>query len=231
LGRGVGDELADVEENRRRFAAAVGYEPAALFELSQVHGREVRAVTAADQPELVRAESGDGLVVSGGAAAGVRSADCVPVLVADPVTRSAAALHAGWRGVALGVVPAGVERLIEVSGATASRLVAAIFPHIETCCFEVGQDVAQQLMAAWTAAGGGNASRAEVPSGVLEQRPGEKPHIDLSGIVIQQLLAAGLRRAHIDVVPGCTVCDADRFFSFRRDGQASGRHLTAIIAG
>jgi YfiH family protein len=221
LGRGVGDDLAHVAENHRRFAEAVGYAPELLFEVSQVHGRAVREVTPDDQPLLVRAESGDGLVASRGAVAGVRTADCVPVLVADPQTRSVAALHAGWRGVVLGVVTHGVERLMASSGAPASRLVAGVFPHISVCCFEVSDDVEQHLLAS---------SPQPEAAGLVERPLGAKPHVSLSAIVQQQLLAAGLPRASIDVVPGCTMCDSERFFSFRRDGQASGRHLTAIVA-
>jgi YfiH family protein len=221
LGRGVGDDLEHVAENHRRFAEAVGYAPELLFELSQVHGPEVREVTPEDQPLLVRAESGDGLVASRGVVAGIRTADCVPVLLADPQTRAVAALHAGWRGVALGVVPQGVERLIAVSSAPATRLVAGVFPHIAVCCFEVSEDVVQQLLAA---------SPQPDAADLVERPLGGKPHVSLTAIVQQQLLAAGLTRANIDLVPGCTMCDSEQFFSFRRDGQASGRHLTAIVA-
>jgi YfiH family protein len=224
LGRGVGDDPAHVAENHRRFADAVGYAPDSLFELNQVHGRVVRDVTPGNQPLQLREESGDGLVGTRGTVVGVRTADCMPVLVADPVTRTAAALHAGWRGVVLGVVAAGVERSIAVAGAPPERLIAAVFPQIGVCCFEVSDDVAQQLVAASPLLPAAGVS-------VVEQRPGEKPRVSLSAIVQQQLMAAGIPRANIDVVSGCTLCDAERFFSFRRDGQASGRHLTAIVAG
>jgi YfiH family protein len=222
LGRAVGDNLEHVAENHRRFAEAVGYAPEALFELSQVHGRDVREVRPGEDPKVVRSESGDGLVGLDGAVVGVRTADCVPVLVADTETRRVAALHAGWRGVALGVVPAGVERLVAASGAPRERLIAAVFPHIAVCCFEVSDDVAAQLVAA---------SGAGESAPLVEQGPRGKPHVNLEAVVRLQLMAAGLPTENIDVVPGCTRCDAARFFSFRRDGRASGRHLTAIIAG
>jgi YfiH family protein len=222
LGRGVGDHPESVAENHRRFADAVGYAPAGLFELSQVHGRDVLRVKVGADPVSLRAESGDGLVGADGVVVGVRTADCVPVLVADPETRSVAALHAGWRGTALGVVPSGLEALIATSGAPASRLVAAVFPHIGPCCFEVSEDVAQTLAAACP-----QLTAAEV----VQRRPAEKPHVDLAAILRAQLMAAGLPSAQIDVVAGCTRCEAERFFSFRRDGKASGRHLTAIVAG
>ena len=223
LGRGVGDEPEHVAENRRRFAAAVGYEPGALFEVNQVHGREVHAVRRSDDPAQVRVASGDGLVAERGASVGVRTADCVPLLVADPETRCVAALHAGWRGAAAGVASSGLELLMQVSGAPAERLVAGIFPHIRACCFEVSADVAEVLANAW-------------PPGVVgcdalsRRGPGGKPHVDLAALLHAQLTAAGLVAARIELVDGCTRCSADRFFSYRRDGQASGRHLSAIVA-
>jgi polyphenol oxidase len=224
LGRGVGDDPEHVAENHRRFAAAVGYEPHALFEVNQVHGREVHAARPGEDPERLRVESGDGLVAERGASVGVRTADCVPLLVADPETRYAAALHAGWRGAAAGVVSSGLDLLMRVSGAPAERLIAGVFPHIRACCFEVSDDVAEALAAAWPLAAAGR--------DVLVQRaPGGKPHVDLAALLRAQLTAAGMAAAHIDLLEGCTRCAAERFFSYRRDGQASGRHLSAIVAG
>jgi YfiH family protein len=204
-------------EDRRRFAARLGVAPERLFELSQIHGRQVRVVAATDAPDAVRLEQGDALVARGGLAIAVRSADCLPLLLADPTTRAVAAIHAGWRGAAAGVVDAGVQALIGLCAAPHTRLLAAIFPHIRSCCFEVGPDVAQSL--------------AEAAHGSSVVSAGLKPHVDLAGLVRAQLMAAGVLAEHIDDVPGCTRCDAERFFSFRRDGKASGRHLTAIVAG
>jgi YfiH family protein len=215
LGRAVGDDPAHVAENLRRFAAAVGYRADALFEVSQVHGRELRRVVPSASVEDVRRESGDALLASEGAAVGVRSADCVPVLLADPVTRRVAAVHAGWRGVALGVVPAAIAAL----AVPASRLVAAVFPHIRRCCFEVGDEVAEQL------------AQLQGGAAAIAREHGGKPHVDLASLVLAQLTAAGLAAQNIDDVPGCTRCEPERFFSYRRDGRASGRHLTAIVSG
>lgn len=223
LGRNVGDDATHVAENRRRFAEAVGYAPEALFEVSQVHGRGVRRAGPEVDPAVLRAQEADALVADGGAAVGVRTADCVPVLVVDPRTRAVAAIHAGWRGVALDIAGAGVASLRELCGAPASRLVAALFPHIQVCCFEVSDEVAQELVAV--------CPQPSAAAAIVVQRPGERPHVDLAAILRLQLQAAGLASANIDFVSGCTRCDAERFFSFRRDGQASGRHVTAIVAG
>ena len=222
LGRSVGDDPAAVAENQRRFAAAVGYEPERLFEINQVHGNAVRVLRADDSLVQVRNEPGDGLVARDGAAIAVRSADCVPILLADPVSRGVAALHAGWRGCVAGVVPAGVQALRMLAEADAGRLVAALFPHIRACCFEVGPDVAGALAAA---ASGAAADQA----GVVEAR-GDKPHVSLERLIFLQLVAAGVPAARIELLPGCTRCDAQRFFSYRRDGRISGRHVTAIVS-
>lgn len=216
LGRSVGDEGEHVAENHRRFAAWVGYAPDALFELSQVHGAHVRRVDPVEDPVLVREERGDALVAAAGAAVGVRTADCVPVLIADPVSGQVAAVHAGWRGVAAEVVPEAVRALCGWAQAPAARLWAAMFPHIRSCCFEVGEDVAEQL------------SRSV--AGVAVARRSPKPHVALDALIASQLRAAGVPEQQIDDMPGCTRCDAAQFFSFRRDGRASGRHLTVIVS-
>jgi polyphenol oxidase len=221
LGRGVGDEAARVQANRERFARAVGYPEAALYEVSQVHGRSIHRVAPGAGVATVRETLADGLVAMGpGLAIGVRSADCVPILLADPETGAVAALHAGWRGVVQGVVEAGVASLRAAGrgqGEARSPIVAAIFPHIRRCCFEVGTEVAEALAAA-------SSDRAVV------DRTYDKPHVDLARAVLAQLVGAGIERARIDDVPGCTCCEPARFFSYRRDGAASGRHLTAIVS-
>ena len=117
------------------------------------------------------------------------------------------------------MVPAGVQLLAQLA-APAERLVAAIFPHIRICCFEVSEQVADTLAAA--ADGGASALRRE---------PGEKPHVDLSRLLCLQLAAAGLAASRVELLPGCTRCEPERFFSYRRDGQVSGRHLAVIAAG
>jgi YfiH family protein len=218
----VGDDPAHVAENQRRFAAWVGYDAAQLYTVSQVHGRQVERVTGAQPPDVVRSWQADALVAGAGAAVGVRTADCVPLLLGDPITRRVAAVHAGWRGVVAGVVPAAVAALCELSGSPVppSRLSAALFPHIRRCCFEVGEDVAQALSALQLDAG-----QTVFASKTTKQ----KPRVALDSLVRAQLMAAGLPPEHIEDVPGCTCCEPARFFSFRRDGAASGRHLSVIV--
>jgi YfiH family protein len=212
---GPGDDPACVAENLRRFADAIGVEPGRLFQVSQVHGAEVRVIEPSDERLAVLPEHGDGLVTwDGGSAIGVRVADCVPVLVHDPEQNGVAALHAGWRGVAAGIVHVGAALLARRSG-TSAGMVAAIGPCIGVCCFEVGEEVVDALAQA-------------VPEDGVVDRSRAKAHVDLRLAVRRQLNAIGISDDRIDDVGGCTKCDAERFFSHRRDGARSGRLLGAI---
>jgi YfiH family protein len=212
LGRAVGDDLERVHENTRRFATASGLDRSRIFEASQVHGNAVIEVHASDEPPTVRARQADALVARvPGDAVGVRTADCVPVLLADRRTGVVAAAHAGWRGVVARVV---LEALRAMQSDPAD-IVAAVGPSIGPCCFEVGDDVAQQLGHA-----GGD--------GVVIRRGPSKPHVDLWRAVEHQLHDVGVRT--IDTLGRCTVCEGEHFFSYRRDGQKSGRMLAAIAA-
>lgn len=219
----VPDAPAHVRENLARMAAALGVPIERVYFLSQVHGRDCRVLRGDEDPaEVVRSE-GD-VTASGarGVACGVRTADCVPVLIADRRSGAVAAVHAGWRGVASHAVLAGIEAIRALAGA-GPDLVAAIGPHIERCCFEVGADVARALAEASPA--GDRAvdwhDRAAATGAA---------HVDLRVALRAQLEAAGLAPSAVDDVRGCTACDARRFHSFRRDGKESGRMLSAIVA-
>ena len=221
LGANVGDDPGHVAENQRRFAERVGFLAGRLCSAQQVHGADVLRVRDAGEADVrtLAQSRADALVAEPGAAVGVRTADCLPLLLADPETRYAAAVHAGWRGVCAGVVTAAVRALCEAAEAPAQRLIGAVFPHIRRCCFEVGEDVAQQLSAA-------------VPGVACSHvGPRGRPHVALDLLVRAQLAAAGVSLASVDDVAGCTCCDVSRFYSFRRDGQQSGRHMAVIVAG
>jgi YfiH family protein len=204
-------------ENVKRLGEAVGFAPGALHQSLQVHGRTVLVADGA--PAAMASREADALVARPGSghAVAVRVADCVPVLVADPATGCAAAVHAGWKGIEAKVVLATLEEM----GGDTRRFAAAIGPCIGSCCFEVGGDVAARIAAASDDA-------------IVVRRAAEKAHVDLRAAVRAQLRALGLRDDAIDDVPtlgpeGCTRCDAARFYSFRRDGDASGR-LVGVIA-
>jgi purine-nucleoside/S-methyl-5'-thioadenosine phosphorylase / adenosine deaminase len=214
----VGDRAEDVAENRRRVARALGVANDAVCVPRQVHGRGVILLDEESTQAKVATLSADAVVSDGpGLACAVRTADCVPILLACPETRRVGAVHAGWRGVVQNVVGAAIE-LFLARGSRPERLIAAIGPHISVAAFEVGDDVAHQLA---------GASRAT--QGVVAHEGG-RPHIALAPIVIAQLTELGVPADRVEVVPGCTFTDGEQFFSYRRDGQKSGRQLSAIVS-
>jgi hypothetical protein len=191
-----GDDLVAVAENRRRVAVAAGFDPAALRMRKQVHGAEV-VHGVADEPSIeadaLWCTRDDGVVV------GVLTADCVPVLLADRDGTIAAAIHSGWRSTVAGVVGRTVAAL-RLRGVAPELLVAAIGPCIEQPAFEVGPEVAALFDADLVAAGP------------------RRPHVDLVAAVTRQLVREGVPTHAIARVGGCTHAQADRWFSFRRDG-------------
>ncbi|MBM4362697.1 MAG: peptidoglycan editing factor PgeF [Deltaproteobacteria bacterium] len=213
----AGDRPEAVEENLTRAAAALGVSPGHVYYLSQVHGRAVHTLGGGEDRVEVLHREGDALVSAAeGQAVGVRSADCLPVLFADPRSGRVAAAHAGWRGLVAGVLGATVDSLVAL-GARPAELVAAIGPHIGAAAFEVSEEVAAQLVS------------ASPDPEVVARAPGGRPHVALGRVARAQLLSAGLAPAHVESVEGCTRSEPHRFFSFRRDGRVSGRHLSAIV--
>lgn len=212
-----------LRENQRRLGAAVGFDAASLYQAHQVHGPAL-VVATGDPAHLLRQQA-DALVAEPGSghAVAIRVADCVPVLLADPRTGRVAAVHAGWRGVVAGVVGAAVRHL-GASGGASNELLAAIGPCIGPCCFEVGADV------------GATIARATTPRAIARRDEARgKVFVDLRAAVRAQLGELGLSDVAIEDVPdrtsaGCTRCDAERFYSFRRDGDASGRLIAVIVA-
>lgn len=212
----AGDLAGNVEENLARAARVLGVAPERVYFLSQVHGREVKLLEGGENRLEVLHERGDAVAsLRGDLACAVRVADCAPVLIGDKSSGAAAAIHAGWRGVVAGVVAAAVDSLRARVGS--GDLVAAIGPHISVERFEVSEDVAAELAA------------ASPDPDVVDRTRGPKPHVDLRRILRAQLRQLGLSDAAIDDVGGCTVGDPGLYFSYRRDGRQSGRHLAAIV--
>jgi YfiH family protein len=144
----------------------------------------------------------------------VGPADCVPVLLVDPEGRRVAAVHSGWRGTDARIAARAVESLV-ARGSRPERLLAAVGPCIQRCCYVVSEDLGARFSA-------GFGSEVVV-------REGGDVRLDLTRAVRDTLLGAGLKAAHVEVLPHCTACDADRFFSHRRDAGRTGRHLNYVV--
>jgi YfiH family protein len=207
----VGDDLAHVGENVRRLTAAIGSSPDRLATPHQVHGVEVlEALEASD-----RLGDADAVVTRvSGLVVGVRTADCLPILIEDPVGRQVAAVHAGWRGVLGEVVTAAIVKLAS-RGAVPARLRVAVGPAIQACCFEVDGDLPARFSAKFGA-------------GVVQRVAGkDRPHLDLRLAVARSVERAGVPADQVHSFTECTRCDL-RFFSHRRDAGLTGRHLALI---
>ncbi|NTX03636.1 peptidoglycan editing factor PgeF [Myxococcus sp. CA040A] len=217
LGFSTGDDRAKVEENLRRLATAAGAPLGALSRVSQVHGDRVLEVRVEEGGDTLRPPEGeaDGLwteVPETWVAVG--TADCVPVLLVDPDGRRVAAVHSGWRGTDADISARAVEALV-ARGARPERLLAAVGPAIQRCCYEVSAELGQRFTTRFG---------SEV---VAEE--GGRIRLDLSRAVRLTLLGAGLRSAHVDVLQACTACEPSRFFSHRRDAGRTGRHLNLVV--
>jgi YfiH family protein len=167
-----------------------------LASLKQIHSAECVAAQGRTG-ELGR---GDALLEdSPGAVVAVKTADCIPILLADERHRAVAAVHAGWRGTAAHIAERALEAMRARFGTDSADVHAAIGPGIGKCCYEVGPEVAVQF----------------------GER--ERTHIDLAAANRDQLQAAGVAAERIYVANLCTMCDAADFHSFRRDKEAAGR--------
>ena len=142
-----------------------------------------------------------------GLALSVVTADCVPVLVAGP--EGLAAIHAGWRGIVGGIIP----RTLAAMKGRPAEWTAWVGPAIGVCCYEVGEEVADQVV-------GASGEEVAVPG------PAGKPHLDLPGAARRQLVQAGV--GDVIVLPRCTRCDEATLWSYRRDGKRAGRDLGLI---
>lgn len=193
-------------EGRARVAQALS-SSGRLHLLRQVHGCAVQAAPWEGTPDA------DASIASEpGVLLGIETADCLPVLLVDPVRRAVGAAHAGWRGTAARVAPAAVAAMA-AAGSRPSDLVAALGPSIGVCCYEVGADVEE----------------AFGPEGARFFRPGPRgrAHVDVRAANRAQLLAAGLRGERIHDVLDCTYCGVG-YFSYRRDGKGAGRMINFV---
>lgn len=219
LGYKFGDERQDVHENRKRVLGISGGR--AMHFVSQVHGASVVHVRAGDLASVSPRPEADGLVTDcPEEILAVFAADCVPVLIADAHLGVCAAVHAGWRGVALSVVPTAMMQLQSLFGSAPADLRVVMGPAIGACCFEVGPEVVEAIAPTVSPA---NFRGAVLPG------PGGKRFVDLKAVLRAQLLEKGVAAGAIDLDTPCTKCDpSKRFFSYRRDAGQTGQHIGFI---
>jgi YfiH family protein len=181
--------------------SSVDWPPASgLATLKQIHSN---TVLVADRPGLIG--EGDALITNRpGITLAIRTADCLPILIADPANRAVAAVHSGWRGTVQEIAPQTVQAMRDQFGSRPEDLVVVVGPGIGGCCFEVGPEVAEKF---------GRSGRIK---------------IDLVETLCRQMGRNDGTRRQFASSGMCTVCRADLFHSYRRDREAAGRMVSAI---
>jgi YfiH family protein len=220
VGSTVGDDQRSVRVNRERLAQAMGVRDEDVHTTWQVHGANVRVLREPGRqwpPPKADAIITDrvGLPIS------MRFADCVPLLFYDPAKKVLGMAHAGWRGTAAGVGPAAVEMMESEFGCRPADILAGIGPSIGPARYEVGDEVAAAIQAAFGDVDG----LLSHPNG-----NGARPHLDLWEANRRALQRAGVRQ--IEVAEMCTASNVEEFYSHRAEGGRTGRFgALAVLRG
>lgn len=219
----TGDDAGHYMACREQLARTLGLPANHLIIPRQVHGSACAVITGL--PASATAPVADALVTNQpGVALCINTADCVPVLLADPEARIIAAAHCGWRGTVAPLLDNTVEAMTRL-GADPSRIRAAMGPSICTSCFEVGPEVAARFNDAFPTM---HNSSSDCELHIVHHEFGEKPHIDLAAAITARLTGFGLQATAITPPLACSHCNPGRFFSARHSGISSGRTLTLI---
>lgn len=223
---GFDDDAAEhIYENRRRFLTLFEeeWQLASCWQKHSADVRLVRSIEDARPPENARGETVycDALTTGApGILLAVKTADCVPVVIADARTGACAAVHAGWRGTVASIVARTLEEMAEAFGTRAGDVHAAIGPAANGCCYEVGEEVI-------------SAFREKFPDSDSLFTPTREGHalVDLQRANREQLIAVGVQSENIYTAPLCTMCRTDLFFSYRREKRLHGRvgRLMSVI--
>lgn len=202
----VGDAEENVRRNREIFFGSLGILPSELALPGQVHGAIVHRI---DSPGNFL--DCDALLTNAPRVfLCITVADCVPILLYDPTSKAIAAVHAGWRGTASGILARALERMSVEFSASPSRILAYLGPAASACCYVVGDEVASRFDPRFVS------------------RTDAGPLVDLKGTNLQELLDAGVPQRQIEISPSCTISESALFHSFRRDGDRSGRMMAVI---
>lgn len=221
LGSNRGDEPEAVRENYRRVCALMRADIDGCAVTKQVHGNIVRLVTAADKHPCMSAVpyEADGIVTNEKHLPIMCFvADCVPVLLYDGESGTAAAVHCGWRPTVADILGEAVKKMRSL-GARAENIRAAIGPSIGRCCFETGADVPHAVEAFL------NGDTA----GLIERREDGKFLVDLRGVNARRLLQLGLPEENIDISDECTMCSHEKYWSHRYTKGQRGSQAAVIV--
>ncbi len=210
LSRHVGDDESAVAENRSRFFGSLGIDGSRLAHANQIHSGSVTLVKSPglfkETDALITAEKDLYLVIS--------VADCLPVMIYDPVKNVIANIHSGWRGTQKGIVTNAVSLMASEFSSSPADMIVFIGPGISREYFEVGREVAELFDDKYVSFGDSGKSA--------------KPFIDIGAVVMDQLNDAGVKPDNIESSGLCTYSSPDLLHSYRRDRENSGRMFAVI---
>ena len=223
LGYGKGDPSENVDENRRRFLAALGSTNYRLVTARQIHSADRCVIKDGTSPRDNPNLKCDALLTRDrDVLLGIQTADCLPILIADPKTQAIAGVHAGWRGTSARIVERTIADLMRDFGVNPRTCLAALGPSACVECYEVGSDVIgvyKKEFGYWKKLLRGHHSP-------------DKAYLDVAAANIQQMEFCGIGRDRIYVSSLCTMHDNELFFSYRKEGKAGtavvGRSLSVI---
>lgn len=220
----VGDNPGAVLENRKRICSAFGVGIGDMVAGQQVHGRAVRVVKETDRGRGAEVY-GDAFPETDALVTGVPGvllssyyADCVPVMILDPVKKAAGLVHAGWKGTAGGIAAAALKAMEETYGTDPGSCLAAIAPSIGPCCYEVDSPVVLSFR-----------EKGFNPDPFLKPKGSGRWNLDLPGANRATLLEAGVKAANIAVTDLCTCCSRELFFSYRGQSGQCGRMASLMV--
>ncbi len=217
-----GDDPENVKENYRRFLKSCGIESEEFVCGQQVHGNNVMIVNKkhARKPygydELFQA---DGYVTAeAGVPLVIFIADCIPLLMADEEAGVVAAVHSGWRSTVLDIEREAVNKMLQL-GASRSHIKACIGPAIGRCCFEVGEEVIEQV----------NRLLKGDAADLYNLKDNGKYMLDLKGVLKRSMLNTGISESNIDIINDCTMCMPHKYWSHRYTGGNRGSQAAIIM--
>lgn len=196
-------------EVQKEYFQSIDVDPEKIFTIRQVHGATVLAVGTRNDSSAPRIPEADGMITNKkDIVLSIRTADCVPIFLYDPVEKGIGLVHAGWRSARHGIAGKALREMQQHFGTMPINVKAVLGPGIRSCCYQVGQEMC------------GIFPEQMIPKG------GDW-FLDLAAVNAAHLMQVGMLRENIYDAQMCTCCD-ERFFSYRRDGEKAGRHLSLL---
>jgi hypothetical protein len=219
-----GENHLNIDRNRAIVGKFLGFNPDSLITTNQVHRDNILIIDSPpevfqDQFTDAKKASADAILTNQkGVVIGILTADCLPIILVDPVKRVAGIVHAGWRGTAKGICQNAIKSLSDNFESKPEDILAALGPSIGPCCYEVGIDVVDHL-----------ASMASRTNEILLEVEKDRWKLDLRKANLNQLVECKVAKKSISVSDLCTSCNTDLFFSHRKEGNRTGRQLNLVL--